>query len=111
MGREIESRRGIWWWLKDFVWVSLTMSADFTTILALLHSYMQGCQMVSIRTKNPKLGTFWKGLAMEDVGIFYGHLFNFPSIWQMFPRFGTFYTFWYVVPRKIWHPCIHAFSI
>jgi hypothetical protein len=30
----------------------------------------QGCQMVP---KNPKLGTFCKGLGMENVGIFYGH--------------------------------------
>jgi hypothetical protein len=54
---------------------------------------------------------------MEDVGIFYGHLVNFPAIWNIFyiyiwhmymaiwyssSRFGTFYPFWYVVPRKIW---------
>jgi hypothetical protein len=49
---------------------------------------------------------------MEDFGIFYAYLVNFPAfwyilwlpIWYIFPRFGSFYPFWYVVPRKIWHP-------
>jgi hypothetical protein len=27
------------------------------------------------------------------------------AIWYIFPRFGTFYPFWYVVPRTIWQPC------
>jgi hypothetical protein len=36
----------------------------------------QGCQMVYFQTKNPTLGKFLRVLhrAIEDVGIFYGHL-------------------------------------
>jgi hypothetical protein len=34
----------------------------------------QGCQMVYFQTKNRNLGTFSDGIAMEDVGKFYGHL-------------------------------------
>jgi hypothetical protein len=46
---------------------------------------IQGCQMVSFRTKNPNLGKFWRVLlAMEDVGKFYGDLINFPAIWYMY---------------------------
>jgi hypothetical protein len=59
--------------------------------------------------KNPNLGKFWVGLAMEIVRIFY-------SEWEFLCPFGTFYgkwvyfvviweyfsTVWYVVPRKIW---------
>jgi hypothetical protein len=32
-----------------------------------------------------------EGLAMEDVGIFYVHLINFPAIWYIYPPFGTFF--------------------
>jgi hypothetical protein len=40
-----------------------------------------------------------EGLAMEDVGISYVHLVNFPAIWHIlwqfdicvYPRFGTFF--------------------
>jgi hypothetical protein len=49
---------------------------------------------------------------MEDVGIFYVHLVNFPAISHILWPFGIFstvlvhfYPFWYVVPRKIWQPC------
>jgi hypothetical protein len=55
---------------------------------------------------------------LEDVGIFYDHLvyFNdtlvyFVTIWSILWSFGIFhnyleyfFTFWYVVPRKIWQP-------
>jgi hypothetical protein len=48
---------------------------------------------------------------MEDVGILYVYLVNFPAIWHILWTFGIFspvlvhfYTFWYVVPRKIWQP-------
>jgi hypothetical protein len=37
-------------------------------------------------------------------GQFSFHLEYFMAIWHIFTRFGTFYPFWYVVPRKIWHP-------
>jgi hypothetical protein len=41
---------------------------------------IQGCQMVYFQTKNPTFGKFLEGFAMEDVGIFYGHLFYFTAI-------------------------------
>jgi hypothetical protein len=41
-------------------------------------------------------------------GQFSGHLAQFMTIWYIFPRFGTFYPLWYVVPRKIWQPCFQA---
>jgi hypothetical protein len=54
-----------------------------------------------------------EGLAMEDVGIFYVHLVNFLANWHFWWQFGTFchllvhfYPFWYLVPRKIWQPCL-----
>jgi hypothetical protein len=54
--------------------------------------------MVSFRAKNPNLGKFWRVLQWEM-------LVNFMAIWLIFsPNFGTFYPFWYVVPRKIWQP-------
>jgi hypothetical protein len=37
-------------------------------------SLQQGCQMVYFQTKNLNLGKFWRGLAMGEVGVFYGHL-------------------------------------
>jgi hypothetical protein len=53
---------------------------------------------------------------MEDVGLLYVHLIYFAAIWYILWPFGTFYiwlfgiffTFWYVVPRKIWQPCSPA---
>jgi hypothetical protein len=39
-----------------------------------------GCQMVYFQTKNPNLGKFWEGLAVEAVGIFYGYLVYFTAI-------------------------------
>jgi energy-coupling factor transporter transmembrane protein EcfT len=46
---------------------------------------------------------------MEVAGIFYGilygHLVYFVTIWSILWLFGIFvFTFWYVVPRKIWQP-------
>jgi hypothetical protein len=52
---------------------------------------------------------------MEDVGIFYGHLVYYTSIWSTLLSLGIFYsylvhffTFWYVEPRKIWQPWLIA---
>jgi hypothetical protein len=42
----------------------------------------QGCQMVYYQTKNPNLGIL-EGLAIEDVGIFYGLFVNFPAMWYI----------------------------
>jgi hypothetical protein len=36
-------------------------------------------------------------------GVFSGHLVNFPVNWCIFWSFGLFFSFWYVVPRKLWH--------
>jgi hypothetical protein len=49
---------------------------------------------------------------MEDVGILFGHLAFFTSIWCIVLPFGMymlwlvgiFFQFWCVVPRKIWQP-------
>jgi hypothetical protein len=38
--------------------------------------------MVSFQTQNPKLGKFWRGLRMENVDIFNGHLEYFTVIWD-----------------------------
>jgi hypothetical protein len=35
-------------------------------------------------------GKILEGLAMEDVGICYGHLVNFPAIWHILWPFGIF---------------------
>jgi hypothetical protein len=50
---------------------------------------------------------------MEDVGIFYGNLVYFMVIWSILLQFGkvfviwySFPRFWYVVPIKIWQPCL-----
>jgi hypothetical protein len=59
--------------------------------------------MAYFQTKNNSFGTFLEGLAMEDVGIFYGHLIYFLAIWYIVWLFGLF---WYIVPRKIWQPCL-----
>jgi hypothetical protein len=52
-----------------------------------------------------------KGLAMEDVGIFYGHLVHFTVFCYIIWTFGKvrrnlvyFSLFWYFVPRQIWQP-------
>jgi hypothetical protein len=48
----------------------------------------EGCQMAYFQTKNHNFGTFLEGLAMEDVGIFYGHLVYFVAIWCILWLFG-----------------------
>jgi hypothetical protein len=56
--------------------------------------------MVYFLTKNPNLGKFWSvHIAMEDVGIFYGHLVYFTAIWYMLLPFVYFVVFWYIFPR------------
>jgi hypothetical protein len=39
--------------------------------LAIWSPCVQGCQMVCFQTKNPNLGKFLEGLAVENLGIFY----------------------------------------
>jgi hypothetical protein len=44
--------------------------------------------MVCFQTRNPNLGKFLEGLAMEDVGIFYGHLVHFTVFCYILLTFG-----------------------
>jgi hypothetical protein len=55
-----------------------------------------------------KFGKILEGFAMEDVGIFYGHLAHFTVFCYILLTFGKvcgnlvhFIPFWYFVPRKI----------
>jgi hypothetical protein len=49
-----------------------------------------------------------EGLAVEDVGLFYGHLVYFTAIWHLvyfmaiWVYLVQFFTLWYYVTRKIW---------
>jgi hypothetical protein len=55
----------------------------------------RGCQMVHFKTKNPKLGKFWRVLKCKML-----------AIWQNFSPFGN------VDSRKIWQPwCDQALMI
>jgi hypothetical protein len=66
-----------------------------------------------------KVGLILQGLAMEDVGIFRGHLIHFTVFCYISWPFGIvggnlvyFFPFWYFVPRKIWQPCVqHTHSL
>jgi hypothetical protein len=53
------------------------------------------------------------GLVIENLGILYVHLVYFMAIGNILWPFGIFCghlvyfsPFWYVVPRKIWQPCL-----
>jgi hypothetical protein len=68
--------------------------------------------MVSFETKNPNLDNILRVLQWKMLVYFVAIWSIFPAIWQIlfghlvyFPRFGTFYPFWYVVPRQVWQPC------
>jgi hypothetical protein len=57
-----------------------------------------------------------EGLAMEDDGIFYGHLVYFTVFCCILWTFGKvrgnliyFFPFWYFVTRKIWQPWANPF--
>jgi hypothetical protein len=61
----------------------------------------------------PNLGTFWMALEWKTLlrlpilllfGIFNYHLVYFTAIWHSLWSFATFFSFWYVVARKIWQP-------
>jgi hypothetical protein len=41
--------------------------------------------------KKSRFGVILDGLAMEDVGIFCGHLVSFTAIWYILKPFGLFY--------------------
>jgi hypothetical protein len=60
--------------------------------------------MVNFRTKNRNLGQILEGVAIEDVGIFYGHLAYFTSVRYILWAFGIFYghlvyfmVIWYIL--------------
>jgi hypothetical protein len=64
-----------------------------------------------ISNQKSKFGQNLEGLAMEDGGIFYGHLVyinailtTLGSICIYYGYLVYFYPFWYFVPRKIWQP-------
>jgi hypothetical protein len=60
----------------------------------------QGCQMVCFQTQNPNLGKFWRTIDWKvliyftAIGIFYGHLGSFTTIWYILCSFGTFFLVW-----------------
>jgi hypothetical protein len=71
----------------------------------------QGCQMVCFQTKNTNLGKFSRALDWKKL-IYFIAICNFLwrfeiflTIWYILYSFGTFFRFWYRVPRKIWQPC------
>jgi hypothetical protein len=47
--------------------------------------------MAYFSNQKSQFGKFLWGLAMEDVGIFFGHLVYFIVIWYIFPHFGMLY--------------------
>jgi hypothetical protein len=53
-------------------------------------------------------GELLEGLAIKDVGIFFGHLVYTTAIlyilWSFCIFYGYFFPFWYFLPRKIWQP-------
>jgi hypothetical protein len=46
----------------------------------LIHMYVTGLPDGLFSNQKSKFGLFLEGLVMEDVSIFYGHLFNFTDI-------------------------------
>jgi hypothetical protein len=46
--------------------------------------------------QNSKFGYIFEGLAVEDVGIFYGHLFYFTAIGFILSAFVNFVVLWYI---------------
>jgi hypothetical protein len=50
---------------------------------------------------NPKsqVGSILEGLAIEDAGVFYGLLVNFPAIWYILGHFCKFMVIWFIFPR------------
>jgi hypothetical protein len=60
--------------------------------------------MVYFEIKNTNLGKFWRVKAMEDVGLFYGHLVYFSTIWYMCRSFGIFFPFGMLYAEKSGNP-------
>jgi hypothetical protein len=65
----------------------------------------------SFSNQKSRFGLILCGLRLESVYIFYIHLGYFMEIWGfcmaiwyiLYPL-GTFFRFWYQVPREIWQP-------
>jgi hypothetical protein len=64
------------------------------------------------QNQKSQFGQILEGLAIKDVGIFYGRLVYFTAIcyilWSLGISYGYlvyFSLFWYVVSGKIWQPC------
>jgi hypothetical protein len=51
-----------------------------------------------------KFGQILEGLRWEILYIFWSYLEYFMTIWYILCSFGTFFRFWYHVPRKILQP-------
>jgi hypothetical protein len=87
----------VWHYIFKSTYLNLTKERTAFFITA------QGCQMVSLRTKNPNLGKFWRALdwtmliyfmviwnILQTFGIFYDHLVHFVFIWYIFPVWVIF---------------------
>jgi hypothetical protein len=67
--------------------------------------------MVYLQAKNPMDKVYVEGIAMEYVGLFYGHLVYCTAIWYVVWAFCQFSgnlvyfpPFWYVLPIKSGNP-------
>jgi hypothetical protein len=58
----------------------------------------QVCQMLYFPTKYLNFDTFWRGLGLENIGIFYGHWKHFTDIWYILWLFGNVVVIWYIFP-------------
>jgi hypothetical protein len=61
----------------------------------------------SCRVLQPKLWVFFKAVwsTLRTFGTFCGHLVYFMAIRKIF------FPFWYIVPRKIWQPCLTSLAL
>jgi hypothetical protein len=70
-------------------------------------TFDQGCQIVYFQNKSPNLDKFLECLAMTDLGkCHFVHFIHLMAIGYILRPFGYIFPFWYVVPRKIWQPCL-----
>jgi hypothetical protein len=66
---------------------------------------VQGCQITYFQTKNTNLGNFWS-LLQWPFDLNCGNLVYFVAIWYILWLFDILFPCCYVVPRKIWQPCV-----
>jgi hypothetical protein len=55
--------------------------------------------MARFQTKKIPFRVNLEGLAIGDVGVFYGHLVNFAVLWCICGHFEYFVVIWYTFPR------------